>query len=841
MPTLHLIGNAHLDPVWLWRRQEGFAEIKATFQSAVDRMNETDEFVFTCAAAAYYRWVEENCPPLFDEIRRQVAEGRWVIVGGWWVQPDCNIPNGESYARHALYSQRYFRSRFGRIARVGYNVDSFGHNGMLPQILAQSGLEAYVFMRPGEHEKHLPAHLFLWESPDGTRIPAYRIPLGYGSDARGEHDPVEGKIRRGAALAGEAGGPLMIFYGVGNHGGGPTRDHVSAVQRMAGELGRRTVGFSSPDAYFAEVAAFEGTLPVVRDDLQHHAGGCYSAHAETKRHNRRAEHRLAAAEALATLAHMRLGAPYPGDAIREAWQAVLFNQFHDILGGCSIREAYDDAREAYGAALYGAATIANAAFQRLSWAVDTTGHGATAAGKTEHWKLWDDGVRGTPVVVCNPHSWDLEVAVQLNADLTAVTDAHGAAVTHQRVRGSQTNGADKWDTLFEAQVPALGYALYWAHVSRETVPPELSGSLQSGDHVLENDHLRLEIDPAGGWIARLYDKDNRAEVFAAPAAVPIVIDERHCDTWAHGVFAFRDEAGRFGGARLSVIETGPLRARLRAESRYESSTLVQEFLLYRNRREVEVRVTVDWREHHAMLKLAFPVNIAGPTATSEIPFGFMPRPANGNEQPGQRWVCLHGPAADQPGLEYGLTVANATSYSYDVQDAELRMTLLRSPVFADHYGQDHRDELCRYMDQGEHDLAYTLSPFAGPPDFAAATRRATILNEPPSPLVETYHAGPLGPSLRGIQVEPDSVVVSACKRAEDDSGYVVRCYEAAGRRVEARIALPVIGRSATVSLRALEIATIIVPDDPARPVTVTDLIEGAHEPDTKSRGGETHG
>ena len=175
------VGNAHIDPVWLWNWQEGFSEIKATFRSALDRMKEFDDFVFTAAGASYYQWLEQNEPEMLDEIRQRVAEGRWVIAGGWWVQPDCNMPCGESFARHSLYSQALYRRLFGVQARFGYNVDSFGHNGNLPQIYTLSEMPCYVMMRPGEHEKALGVDAFNWQGVDGTVIPTYRIPFGYGT------------------------------------------------------------------------------------------------------------------------------------------------------------------------------------------------------------------------------------------------------------------------------------------------------------------------------------------------------------------------------------------------------------------------------------------------------------------------------------------------------------------------------------------------------------------------------------------------------------------------------------------------------------------------------------
>ncbi|MDQ4100016.1 MAG: hypothetical protein M3121_05915 [Chloroflexota bacterium] len=224
-PTLHMIGNGHIDPVWLWPWPEGFHEVTATFRAALDRIAESDDFVFTASSAAMYEWVEKQQPAMFDEIKRRVTEGRWVIVGGWWVQPDCNLPSGESFVRQALYGQRYFLEKFGRTATVGYNVDSFGHHAMLPALLRGAGLDSYVFMRPQEHEMGLPGRLFHWEGADGSRVLAFRIPYAYTS-----RDNLPTHVERCAT---ELRPPLMesmCFYGVGNHGGGPTKESLQWIR-----------------------------------------------------------------------------------------------------------------------------------------------------------------------------------------------------------------------------------------------------------------------------------------------------------------------------------------------------------------------------------------------------------------------------------------------------------------------------------------------------------------------------------------------------------------------------------------------------------------------------------
>ena len=501
---IHMIGNAHIDPVWLWRLPEGLAEIKATFRSALDRMDEFPGFVFTCACAAYYAWVEENAPDMFAEIKQRVGEGRWVPVGGMWIQPDCNIPSGESFARQLLYSQRYFKEKFGAYCRVGYNVDSFGHNGMLPQILKKGGIDYYVFMRPGDHEKAGIGNLFSWESPDGSRVPTFKVPFSYGDwTSANDLGPAyagmsahRAKILKTISMSDEQNLPFMCFYGVGNHGGGPTIAGLKEIERTMGGLGGRAL-YSSPERYFEEIEKSGISLPVVTEDLQHHASGCYSAHSGLKALNCRAENSLAVAEKLMSTAKALVGHEYDSVSLRTAWERVMFNQFHDILAGSCIKEACEDAAEAYGEALSIAARIGNAAFQRISWAVDTMGKAEVPRTKEGDWALWEDAERGTPVVVFNPRPFASKAAVRINKEILGVVDRNGQPLPLQRVRGSQTNKEDKYNSLFVAEVPAMGYSLFWIFRKKRTTA-SAAGFLSASGTTLENEHLKVEFDPGNG-------------------------------------------------------------------------------------------------------------------------------------------------------------------------------------------------------------------------------------------------------------------------------------------------------------------------------------------------------
>jgi alpha-mannosidase len=822
--NIHMIGNAHLDPVWLWQWQEGYAEVKATFRSALDRLREFSDFVFTCAGAAYYKWVEENAPEMFEEIRERVKEGRWVIVGGWWIQPDCNLPSGESFARHGLYSQRYFLEKFGVKANVGYNVDSFGHHGMLPQILKKSGMNYYVFMRPDEREKKMERNLFWWESLDGSRVMTFRIPFSYGNWGGKSGDPVAGKTREILELAKNHGHSLMNFYGVGNHGGGPTIANLQSVGHLQQEYGHEVIKLSSPNGYFSEMEQNQVEIPVFKDDLQHHASGCYSTHSETKALNRKAEHRLLTAEKFSTLAHRLTGLLYPAANIRRGWENVMFNHFHDIMGGCSIKEAYQDARESYGESLNLAAVSLNAALQKISWSIDTMKDEIQSLSKDMDWALWEQKDAGTPVVVFNPLSWEVHAPIQVNKMIKGVTNDKGNAVEYQVVRGSRTNGKDdKYDTVFMGHIPAMGYRVYWLYKEKLILPAASERQLSAGSNVLENDWYRLEIEPHTGYILSLLDKRTATQVFNAKAAVPVVIDEHHLDTWAHGVFEFSDEIARFGDAQIKLIEEGSLRTKLRVTNRYNRSILQQDFILYRDKPGIEVNVKLDWREEHKMLKLSFPVNVSEPEATYEIPFGYIERPVNGEEEPGQQWLDVTGKSLPDKTDRYGLTLLNDAKYSFNVKDNDMRMTVVRGSIYADHYGE--RDELCEFMDQGIQEFKYALIPHKGDWRDANAPQKAYELNVPPIHIIETYHKGALPQHFEGIKVSAGNIVITAFKPSEEGDGYVLRCYETAGRSGETEIEIPLLGRKWTARLDVCEIKTFWIPMSSEGDVKEVNLIE----------------
>jgi alpha-mannosidase len=784
---IHMIGNAHIDPVWLWQWPEGYQEVRATFQSAVDRLDEYPDFVFTCDSSLFFQWVEESDPGLFERIREYVQSERFQVIGGWWIEPDCNIPSGESFVRQALYGQRYLKEKFGVTATTGANLDSFGHNATIPQILRKTGVDSYVFLRPGPAENaEVPGPLFWWESPDGSRVLAYRIPHEYCApkDDIGEH--VEKAI---ASLPSDR-DELAVFYGVGNHGGGPTKanlDQIAAMKENGAEL-----ELSSLRRFFDAVGE---DFPTWKGELQHHGPGCYTTHSGIKRWNRRAENLLQRAEKWSAIADSLGVQDYPLAELTDAWKLLLFNQFHDTLAGTSIEPAYDDARDQIGHASSVAALAFNRAVQSIARQIHI-----------------DQEEEMRPVVVFNPHPWPLRTDAEveytwLRDDGAHVVDDEGESVPMQMTRPLTTMSSNRGRLCFPVEVPPLGYRTY--RVRLGTVEGD---ALAATDTRLENEHVLLELDSSTGRIAKLVVKSTGADLAAPGAKHAVVIDDKS-DTWGHGVTAYDQEIGEFECVSVKLLEAGPVRAMLRVESRYGSSTLREDYVLGASSPYVDVRVALDWHEQLKLLKLRYPTSIETETATYEAPYGHVERATNGHEEPGQSWVDVSGDGR-------GLTVVNDAKHGYDVRGGDIGISAVRSPVWAWHDPRElEEDGDFEYMDQGRQTFLVRLVPHAGDWRAADVVRRAAELNQPPFALIETFHEGPLSQRASFADDGGGDVVVTVLKAGED-GGYVVRAVESAGRPAGASI--DVLGANVEADFGPNEIKTFVLRDGDARE---TDLLE----------------
>ena len=824
-PKIHLIGNAHLDPIWLWRWQEGCGEVLQTFRSALDRMNEYDDFIFTCSSAAYYKWVEEIDQAMFEEITARVKEGRWVPVNGWWVQPDCNMPSGESFARQALYSQLYYYEKFGLVCRTGYNVDSFGHNAMLPQLLKLGGMDTYVMMRPNSTENpHIPTPLFWWQSPDGSKVLTYRIPNSYCLSGEQALDTALDAYEQ---LSSETQRDLMLFYGVGNHGGGPTRFDIDYLCQKSNEEAYRNIKFSSPDQFFKDIQSSLPQLPVWSEDLQHHASGCYSVVSSVKKSNRYNENNLINSEKWNTIAAITTNIPAQTESFAKAWQELSFNQFHDTLAGCSIREAYDDVRDSMGYAATIAAKAQNRALLSLSRRINTWIDGVSEPVNNEYRPCTEVRHNSAPpgfprpVVICNPLSFAVQVPVQSYQPSSMVKDHRGNVVVHQNVRSSRLNDTHA-DTVFMASVPGMGYATYWLYPINEEGVINTQPDSQADNLVLSNEYMRVQFDRKTGCIVSLTDSESDNNYLADLGARPVVIDDQQSDTWAHDVFQFHKTKGFMELQSMEMEEKGPLRSVLRAEYRYGHSALTQRFILAAGQKTLRVVCKAIWQEPHTLLKFSFPVAGTDEISTYEIPYGYIKRPCNCEEEPALSWADV---TVSSHGVRRGISILSDSKYSYDCIGSDLRLTALRNAIFADHYsgrpasGYD-------YTDEGLHWFEYGIYLHTGEAEGSAVVREAALFNNRPVVIPESYHVGAGEPQEKSfLAIQAPNVLASAFKFCEDGSGAVIlRCYETAGIKTTTVIQCLAADSPFTADFHPHEIKTFRINPDGA--IMMTDFLEG---------------
>lgn len=782
--TIHMVGNAHIDPVWLWRWTEGRDEVLKTYKQAVEFMKEFPDFVFTAGQAATYKWVEESDPQLFEEIKHYVQEGRWNIVNGWWVQPDCNIPSGESFVRHGLYGKMYFKEKFGIDVKVGYNVDSFGHNGGLPQILKKSGLDFYVFMRPDPNEKKLESRLFWWEGQDGSRVLTARLAHAYCGP--GDRDSLLKKIDDLYLQKFNDINDDLCFYGVGDHGGGPTREEMRAIKEFS-KPGIKLV-FSTPDTFFSLVLKQKQDFTMLKDDLQHHARGCYTVVSWIKKANRRAENLLLSAEKFNSIVYLLGLSPYPGDKILASWHRVLFNQFHDVMGGSSIPEAYDDCRQDYNEVFRIGNEALDSALKVISSKINTSG-------------------AGQPIVLFNPVARKRKeiVDLKLEGDGFSILDSKGKRVPSQEHK----TGDSKTRVTFGADVPSLGYAVYRA--MPQAKKRKWHSSLKISRSSIENGSYFLQIDKRTGNVFHLYDKINKVSLLSPEReGNEMLVLEDMSDTWSHGVNSYEKVIGKFLiQGEPEIIESGPVRVTLRVKSVFSNSTIEQKISMYDEIPRIDFNVRLNWQEKHRMLKVSFPLTVESNKTTYEVPYGTIMRENTGGEEPGQSWIDLSGIIKRRgKKINYGVSLINDCKYGYSIHGSEIRMSLVRSPIYAWHDPRVIEPGVeYKYTDQGEHNFRYSLITHNGDWRKAGIPQFAYGFNNPLTVRTEDVHTGEYPKELSFLKLEPSDLIVTVLKKAEKSEEIILRFYNTDGKGGTARINFPLSKVSFKESFKPYEIKT----------------------------------
>ncbi|HKE10382.1 MAG TPA: glycoside hydrolase family 38 C-terminal domain-containing protein, partial [Myxococcota bacterium] len=633
--------------------------------------------------------------------------------------------------------------------------------------------------------KELPRPFFWWQGQDGSRVLAIRPPAGHYAAWQ---DDLGDLIREAAEKARELGMEhTLVCYGVGNHGGGPTKKSIASIRALQRDPGQPHALFSTIDAFRAAVATQAESFPTVIGDLQHHAPGCYTTHSEIKRLNRLAESRLTAAERWCALAFLATGREPETAEFGHAWRQVLFNQFHDTLAGTSLPVAYADARERFGEAFAIAARLENAALQSLAALIDT---------RIDADSEPPAAAKGHPILLFNPSPWERTDGVSVQWGWLAspgdrLIDDRGGEIPFQAAQPDVFPAGFR--IQFEATLPAHGYRVYRL-VKGETKPTELVTwdvpSPGPRPVSLENRFYSLSFDPQRGDLVRLLDKVHGVEVLRAPCSLLVLEDPG--DTWGHDIPSWRNEIGRFASATVHPPEGGLAQITLRIDSKWKSSTTRQEFTLHRDNPRIDVVVQMDWHEKHEMVKLSVPTGVTRGTLTFDAPYSTIVREAGGLEEPGQAWIDLSGFATTTAGRElpYGISLLNDGKFGFDCLGSDLRMSLLRSPIYCFHNpARTEPDGEYLYTDQGLQTIRYALLPHGAGWREAGTVREAHALNNPFVGVFQYPHRGEWGASRSLMSVDPPSVTACVLKGAEDGTALVLRLFETHGRPCEATIAL----------------------------------------------------
>ena len=745
-----LTGHAHLDLAWLWPIEETQRKARRTFASVLGLMDRYADFTFNQSSAQLYKWVEEDAPDLFDRVKERVAEGRWEPVGGSWVEPDCQIPSGESFVRQLFYGQRYLENKFGRRSSVAWFPDTFGYSPGLPQLLRGAGMTGFFTYKLNWSETNrFPHDLFLWEGIDGSCVVAHTFE-NPGVDYNGDIAPldVHGTWRN---FGGKRYHPeSLLSFGWGDGGGGPSEKMLENYERLKDFPAMPRLRMARVDEFFASLPSEELPKWVGELYLELHRG-TLTTQAKVKKLNREAEHRLLEAEAFATLAALR-GEEYPAEEIERLWKLLALNQFHDILPGTSISEVYKDAHRQLEETINGAEKLRDRALRRQGQR-----GGPTSAQKT----VANVALHPRPLTVLLPAEPDL-----------AFAEYGGVPLPTQRTPEGLLIHAP------EREVPGLGWtSLALCREAADAVSLGNFSGVQTGEAdggaIIENGLLRVEISDDGD-LGSVYDKVEGREVLDGRGNRLRVYADKppNWDAWDidEGYEGEGDEVPWASG--VEVVEEGPLRGAVRVERRFRGSRITQTYKLLAGSRRLDIETCVDWHERQVLLRALFPLEIRSHEATFETMYGAVKRPTHRNTpwdevrfEVGAHRFC------DLSESGYGVALLNDGKYGHSAKGNVLGISLLRSPLYPD-----------PFADEGEHRFTYSLFPHPGDWTSAGVAQEAFTLNAPLFPVTAEDEALPQEFSL--VEAKGLELALGSLKLAEEGEAVILRLYEPHGARGE---------------------------------------------------------
>ena len=824
--TLHLICNAHLDPVWLWEWEEGAGEALSTFRAAARLCEEYEEFVFNHNEAVLYKWVEMYEPELFSRIQKLVKMRKWHILGGWYLQPDCNIPSGESFIRQILQGKLYFHEKFGVEPKTAVNFDPFGHTRGLVQILKKAGYSSYLFCRPDEKHLTLPADDFIWVGYDGSEIIAHRARHHYNSERGKARERVVKWLDENSEQSSG-----LLLWGIGNHGGGPSREDLDQLRSLISEETGWDIRHSQPEDYFKAIGQSAKELPRHAQDLNPWAVGCYTTMALVKQKHRQLENTYLFTEKMVAHASILGAMNYPRKELRKSLEDLLFCEFHDILPGSSIPqvEAYALQRMDHGLEI----------LSRLrAGAFFTLAKGEKKAAEGE-----------LPILVYNPHPYPVREIIccelqpqepNFNPQIfwqPEVKDSRGKAIPHQLEKESSNISVDQRKrVVFQAELLPAQMNRFSCYL-KEVKPGSEKKKHQKASLEFSSDRAELSISEKTGLVEKY--RVNGVD-FLLPGAFQALVIEDYPDPWGMKVRAFRNvlgsfvlmskkEAALFAGVSLPelepvrIVEDGSVRTVVEALFKYGHSALCQRYKIPKQGSEIEVEIRILWQEKDRMLKLSVPTVFEDGKCIGQVACGVEEFSRDGEELVAQKWVELV--SSDN---KHALTLINSGTHGFDYAKGELRPSLLRSAAYAAHPVEEGKplvpqDRFEMRIDQGERVFRFWMNGGEASERLSHIDREALVKNE--SPLALFYFPPGAGEqALPSVMVSDDIVQVSAIKMAEQNDWLLIRFFEPTGKKRETHCVVPCLSLNFGVSLNGFEVKTMAV-DLASRGIFEVDLME----------------
>ena len=748
-PIVTGVGHSHIDMGWLWRYSATREKASRTFSTVLNLMRIFPEFRFMHSSPQLYKFLKEDYPDIFEQVKDRIKEGQWEITGGMWVESDTNLPSGESLVRQFLFGKRYIKEEFNKDSKLLWLPDVFGYSGALPQIMKKSDMDYFMTTKISWNQyNHFPFDTFRWKGIDGSEIFTHFITTPeddswyYTYNGIMEPKEVTGiwKNYRDKDKNEE----LLLAFGWGDGGGGPTKEMLEQARVMKNIPGIPKVQIDTTENYFKRIydTIDHNSLGVWEGELYFEMHrGTYTSQGYTKRANRKAEILMHDVEFLSVLADsLNKEEKYPKESINLIWEKILLNQFHDVLPGSSIRQVYEDCKEIYLDVQKQGNVLLEQAVQSICASSDENKN-CIMVFNTIGWKRND--------VLYMPYSSTI-------TSETAFVDMDGNAVKKQATKDGMQ--------IYVEDIPAYGFKKLLISEKVE----EIKSDLVVKEKHLENSFFSIDLNENGEIISFLDKWNNKQLCCGKPMNVLCAFEDKplRFDAWDIDIF-YRDKPYKpMNLIKTEVLEVGPVRGVLRLSWEFNKSIIRQDMIIYQDKDRVDFETFVSWKEEQVLLKAFFPVDIHTTDATYEIQYGNIQRPTHTNtewdfakfEVSAHKWVDLSEG-------NYGVSLLNDCKYGHDIHDNVIGITLIKSALRPD-----------ETADRCDHHFTYSIYPHEGSWQHSNVQQSATELNMPLHGK-EITESNNRKASFGLLSVNSSHIVIDTIKRAEDENAYIVRLYE----------------------------------------------------------------